>query len=522
MTEAAATGGSEAIVHAQPDGALQSETERKCVLVGDVASAGALCDVLSFLAHAAWWGELVVEHTEGRRSLYFDEGYVVAARSTVESERLGAVLCRCGVLTQEQADACRERAGDRNLRFGEALVELGFVSREQLFTLMNEQVRAIFSGLAAVDSGRFCFFEGFDDADLSFRQKHGVDGLLLEAIREMDESPLRSRIPDTDHVPVRAGGGEGPASDPLGIYAAIDGKRSVAQVAQSVGVAELEVKRALFQHVQSGHATIAPPRLGVRRTVEVYNDAIVVLLRELDAMDEGDGVRESLAKFASAEADSFLADATPAEDGTLDVDETVARIDGAPDSLAAEDRLAKWLYDYASYAVFLARPHLDRREDVSAGATSRVSRRVADLLDPLAPRGREPAIREASSEPVTHPTVPSPSVADRPGASTVRMKRVTSAIVPGLVPSRTVRMSPVSLKVLARTDRARGVPAFTAPPPVITHAPVVVPAPLPSVAAPMSGRKPPIVAIVAIVAAVFLAIGVILGAVAFQLVTRPG
>lgn len=463
----------EASATAEP--AEVTETVRKCILLGEVTSSGALCDVISFLAHAAWWGELVVEHGDTTRSLFFDEGHVVAAQSTAASERLGAVLVECGALTAEQAEACAERAADRNLRFGEALVELGFIQREKLFALMSKQVQAIFAGMAAIESGQFFFFDGFDDAQLSFRQRHSVDALLLDAIRKMDETRyFRSRIPSDDHVPVRMSEASAPATDPHGIFGAIDGKRNVSQLAQSVGLAELDVTRALFQHVHTGHAGIKPPRLDARKTIEVYNDAIVVLLRELDAMDEGDGVRASLAKFATVEgSESFFAEAKPAEDGTLDISETVRRIESAADPRLAEEKLGKWLYDYASYAVFLARPHLERRDQATSG--KRVSRRVAELLDPIAP----PGDTTMAPPELVVPAKVGPRAPPKEATSTLRMRRFTTALVPGLDPSRTARLAPVTAETLAQAaQRAKRVPLANA-----TAAMPKVALPLPSPAA---------------------------------------
>lgn len=425
---------------------------RACILTGEVRSTSALCDIISFLAHAGWWGELVVDDRDGTttRSLYFDEGHVVAAQSTAETERLGAVLCRCNALTEEQATAASELATERGIRFGEAVVELQHLSREKLFSLMRKQVEAIFAGIVAVEEhGKFLFYEGFDDAELSFRNKQSVDGLLLGALSKLDE------------------------------------------------------ERAM-----------KPPRLPLRQTIEVYNDAIVVLLRELDAMDQGDDVRAALAKFASTEAeDGTFAPVIPADDGTLDIDETITKIARASDPKRAEERLGTWLYDYASYAVFLARPHLERR-DAAVGASGRVSRRVADLLDPIAPKGDRtvmppkpqhtpiPMLKDpprttmpvsALRDEIPDLVVPLRVAAARPaGSSTLRLRKASSAaVIPRIDPARTARMGSVNLDDLeARRTRkldalgaSRSGPSPSIEPPSLVAsavAPVAIAAPVPA------------------------------------------
>src|SRR5678815_3799444 len=95
-----------------------------CVLFGEIAEASGFYDLFSFLSRARWRGELLVQIDDVRRSLFFDEGHVVAAQSGALHERIGEVLRRAGMLTAKQVDECVERQGDGSLRFGEAAVEL--------------------------------------------------------------------------------------------------------------------------------------------------------------------------------------------------------------------------------------------------------------------------------------------------------------------------------------------------------------------------------------------------------------
>src|SRR5437868_3150898 len=50
-----------------------------------------------------------------------------------------------------------------------------------------------------------------------------------------------------------------PKSDPLGLYASIDGHRSVAELVDVVGATETEVTRELAKLVDDGHATLDVP-----------------------------------------------------------------------------------------------------------------------------------------------------------------------------------------------------------------------------------------------------------------------
>src|SRR6266536_2057098 len=95
---------------------------RPCLLSGEIRSAGALCDIVSFIGHAGWNGELMVLERSSGRSLFFDQSHVVGAISTVKTERLGDVLYRYGILDQAQVARWSEATATGALRFGAAAV----------------------------------------------------------------------------------------------------------------------------------------------------------------------------------------------------------------------------------------------------------------------------------------------------------------------------------------------------------------------------------------------------------------
>jgi hypothetical protein len=369
--------------HASPDG-----TARRCLLSGEIRSAGVLCDVLSFVGHTGWRGEFLVHDTdEGiSRSIFFEDGSVIAAQSTAMNERLGEVLYRYGVLTRPQVTASGDASADGSLRFGEAAVKLQFLTREHLFAHMGRQTEEIVYGMLLASRGVFYFLEGFDEKELSWRQPLSISALIREGIRRMHETKyFRARIPSDNYIPCRAQDRQPPNNDPLGVFAAVDGNRSIADLARVVRAGEFDVTRAVFQLVQSGHVSVRSPQLPPQSIVAAYNQAIGLILRELDAMDEGDPVRAQLVAFATKQGmTATLRGAGPADDGTLDGDRIAQNLSSA--GVERTQRLADDLYAVASYALFLARPHLRRREATKANAAkSRVSMRVSELLEPITP-----------------------------------------------------------------------------------------------------------------------------------------
>ena len=152
---------------------------------------------------------------------------------------------------------------------------------------------------------------------------------------------------------------------------------------------EFDVTRAVFQLAQSGFAAIRPPRLRPKAAVDVYNAAIALLLRELDAIDQGDGVRAQLTRRVAATSHlaQVLDGSGPSDDGTFDEARVAQNAARTHDPRGTEDGLGRWLHEHASYALFLARPHLSRAQTRSAEGTppSPVSQLVTGMLAPIAP-----------------------------------------------------------------------------------------------------------------------------------------
>ena len=375
-------------------------------IAGEVTTPGALCDVVSLVGHAGWRGELVVLEAQRSRSIFFDHGHVISAASTVEGERLGEVLYRYGALTEAQV-AETAKAVTPEMRFGEAAIKLGFLTRERLFQLMGKQTEEIVYASLLVSDAMFYFLDGFDEARLVARQNISVQSLLMEGVRRMDETRyFRERIPSDQHVPARIPVAPPTEPEVLKVYEAVDGQRTVADIGRVVGQGEFEVTQALFQLVQAGKVVVHPPRAtGPAAMVTLFNQAMQLILQQVDAVQKGGEVREQLASFATGAGvyDALFQKAGPAPDGTLDTERISENISVLVGPDQAEATLAQWLYEYVSFALFIAEPHLRSSTDVPPPSlrsvdlapsskrgdqlgTPPLAKRVADLIGPLAPQ----------------------------------------------------------------------------------------------------------------------------------------
>lgn len=367
-------------------------------LAGEITTPGAICDIVSLVGEAGWKGELVVQDGAHSRSIFFERSHAVAASSTVEGERLGEVLYRYGALTKEQiADTAKAVTAEQ--RFGEAAVKLGFISRERLYQLMSKQTEEIVYAVLLVGDGMFYFLDEYDESRINARQTLSVAGLLMEGVRRMDEMRyFRDRIPSDQHVPERVASRDAPSEQLAEVWDAIDGARPIAEICRVVGRDEFEVTQALFQLVQSGHVVVHSPRAtGPAAVVAVFNQAIAIIFREVDAVGRGGEVREQLASFATGAGvyDALFRKAGPAQDGTLVTERIIENIGVLVGPDQAEATLAQWLYEYVSFAVFVAEPFLRPGAEggsgpvsIRSGAPSQgsiLAKKVAEIVQPLAP-----------------------------------------------------------------------------------------------------------------------------------------
>jgi hypothetical protein len=377
------------VLRAPPHVVLMQDVEGPGILLaGEVSTASRLHDVCAMVAHARWRGQLVVATEEAVRRLFINDGYVIGASSTAPLERLGEVLVHFGAMDEGQVDRTIQALGD-GIRFGDAAVELGFVSRETLYRYLVKQTEQIVYGAVSVHRGVFLFFDDYDDSRVTFPLSLPITELLMEGVRRMDEMEFfRSRIPGTDHVIERAQD-DPPADDHPArpVWDAVDGVRNVEELARAAGLELFDVMRALYELEKRGRVVVREPRGGgVEGVVAIFNEALGLIMSEVDKYPgASEDIRASLASFAASGEvyDPLFRGAGPSADGTVDPTQVAANVAAQTGLSDPERTLAEWLYEYASFTMFIAEPVLRAggRSD-AAGVSSRVSA----LLAPLAPQ----------------------------------------------------------------------------------------------------------------------------------------
>src|SRR3954462_5728705 len=100
-----------------------------------------LPDVLQLLAVGKKTGCLAVTHRSNFGYIFFEKGRICYASIDNRRDRLGDMLVKNSVISQEQLDeAIAAHVKKRDKRIGELLFELGSLSREELHQYVRRQI----------------------------------------------------------------------------------------------------------------------------------------------------------------------------------------------------------------------------------------------------------------------------------------------------------------------------------------------------------------------------------------------
>ncbi|MEI9940030.1 MAG: DUF4388 domain-containing protein [Pseudomonadota bacterium] len=367
------------------DGRRDAEDGAVVRLSGEVTAAGALCDILALVAQTGWRGELAVLDGDDTRSIFFEQGNVVGAATSVEQERLGSVLYRFGAITETQFTQIAA-ATQGGKRFGEAAIELGVLKHDEIYAFIARQIEEIVFATMTVGDGTFFFLDGFDESRLVSRHTISANALLMDGVTRMDELRyFQQKIPSAEHVPFRVENRGTPADELRGVYGAIDGKQSVGELGRETGLGEFDTTKALYSLVQSQHVTIHQPRVsgGPTSLVSAANGALRAIFTAAQNGGKAQEVRGNLASFAVGAGvyDILFRNAGPDSSGALDPDTVAANSPALAGDADQDNFLKQMLHEYVSFALFSAGAAL------GSGAEGELVKQVAPALAGLRPQG---------------------------------------------------------------------------------------------------------------------------------------
>lgn len=230
-------------------------------------SPGVLPGLLRDLYLGRKTGLVHFTRAEERRSVGFRRGHISHASTNLAADHLGETLVRLGRLSQADHARCDELMRREEKRLGQALLELGLMTKEQVEESLVLHVREVLLRVFAWDQGSYSFEEQPEqpagDEDVSQRLSTGE--MILEAVRRVqDPDVVRYALGEMDRVLALS-------SDPLlrfqkimlspvdgFLLSRVDGTLSAREVIALAPVSAHETEKSLFGLLCTGVVEFLP------------------------------------------------------------------------------------------------------------------------------------------------------------------------------------------------------------------------------------------------------------------------
>jgi len=221
-------------------------------LIGNIKDIG-FPKLLVYLNRNRKTGILTVKTPFFTKKLFLHKGDAVFASSTDEDDRLGETFMKMGKITLEQYDKSVELLKKTGKRQGDILVELGFLTPQDIIWGVKYQVKDIIYSLFHLRDAEYEFIEKEIPSDGFITLKMSMGNLIYEGVKRIDNwTRIRSEMPDTDSV-FRL------SADPLSLFqgielspqdrkvlSLIDGRKKIREVIEDAGLGSFEALKILY------------------------------------------------------------------------------------------------------------------------------------------------------------------------------------------------------------------------------------------------------------------------------------
>ncbi len=135
-------------------------------------------------------GDLQVHLGTAIKSVYFDHGFVVFAASNLKRDRLGESMIDAGRISRHEFAIASMLMKGSKRKFGEALVQAGVMSEEDLGREVAAQVNRIVLSLFKSKEGVYSFDERGTPIPVDLMVSLSIYRILLEGVRYMTDGKL--------------------------------------------------------------------------------------------------------------------------------------------------------------------------------------------------------------------------------------------------------------------------------------------------------------------------------------------
>jgi hypothetical protein len=217
-----------------------------------------LASILQLLCNDQKTGVLTVTSGEEESRVFFEQGTIVYASSSLKESRLGFLIRNDGVISVQQLQKCLSLAREEGVHLGKIMVEKGYISLDTLKKYNTKQVEAILYNLLFWKKGKFEYKDTRLDLKGMIVTQLNPMRLILEASRRIDElSVLKQSIPSDRLVFKMSGKVQSKEEIKLNanewrVLSLIDGTRTVRQIITESGYDEFAVYKIFYSVISSG------------------------------------------------------------------------------------------------------------------------------------------------------------------------------------------------------------------------------------------------------------------------------
>lgn len=233
---------------------------RRLMAIQGTLKTMSLVDLLQFLAAGRKSGTLKFDHGKITKQIYFKKGMIVGSKSNDPREYLGQVLLHYGKVDEVQLKIARELQRTSGAKLGEVLVEQGFLSEEDVMSVLKTRTLDAIYDLFVWTDGDFEFYD--DDPlpeDLLLIEVEPTT-VIMEGIYRIDEfARYRTLIPsDRSILELNAGW---TSSLKLGkefrqVLFFVEKRMSVAEICYHMHASAFHVYGQLYTLVSEGIARV--------------------------------------------------------------------------------------------------------------------------------------------------------------------------------------------------------------------------------------------------------------------------
>jgi hypothetical protein len=219
-----------------------------------------LAEVLQVLQLQRQTGTCKIMNGKVEVTVSFREGLIDLARGkgAADEFRLGRYLIEEGLITRDELNIIlRKRDEGSKKLLGEALINFGLISEEDLRRALIRQTSELLYEVLRWPKGRFTFSKVVIEQPDVARLGLPVASIVMEGFRRVDEWRLVEESIHFDEVLLRdqvaldALGSEKLTRQELLVLDAIDGQRTVREIIGNVDVSSFDACKILYQFLQS-------------------------------------------------------------------------------------------------------------------------------------------------------------------------------------------------------------------------------------------------------------------------------